>query len=160
MSRQPLTDEDRREILRLLRAGHPVSYVARSAARSDRTVRALRDANGIPVSGAGRPRIAERDSPYLAPEPPEGEGLGSGDPWMPPPGYDLYAARPMQQRWKALLAAARPVEVVELRQAVCRVLGLRLGAPDDEIIAAVQVDRRTAEELATRYLEARVGRRA
>lgn len=130
-----LTDEERDHIRRLLRAGHSVQQVCRQVGRSHQPVRAIRD---------------ELDTEEPLPRVP---------PWTPPPGYDLYGERPMQQRWLALLAAAGPVELVELRQAVCRVLELRLGASDDEIVQAAMADRRTAEELATLYLYARIGRR-
>lgn len=79
-------------------------------------------------------------------------------PWIPPVGYDLHAEKPHQQQWLAMLAAASRYEVVNLRHAICRVLGLPLSASDVTIDDAVRADRRLAEDLAGQYMAARAGK--
>lgn len=143
------------EILRLLRAGHHAYLVAPMTGYSYRTVRDLRDAHEIPTQGAGS-RLARPDRQYNDAPEEEGTGRGAGDPWIPPPGYDMSADRPHQRLWLARCAGAGPRRATRLRAVVCRVLGVPVYASDRQLEDAVIADRRTAEQLATAYL-ARVG---
>src|SRR5262249_13385709 len=142
------------EILRLLRAGHSVTRVCALTGYAAERVRLIRKAAEIPAHGAGRPRIHRpvREEPVER----DGTGLvtGLGGPWTPPAGYDLYAERPNQRRWLAMLAVASPGELRRLRAAVCRVLGQNVHASDQTLEIALIEDRRTADELAGLYIAA------
>lgn len=146
------------EILHLLRAGHSAYKVAPMTGYSYRTVRDVRDRHGIDVTVPGMHDRLLRRAPRFEVVEPEADGVGAGDPWIPPDGYDLYADRPQQRRWLAVLSGARSWERPELRQAVCTVLGFTGPATDADMVVAVIADHRTAEELAGLYLAARVRR--
>lgn len=150
-----LTAEETAEIVRLLRSGLSMNKIAPMVGRSYAAVRRVRDNHDIAPLIWGRPAGS---SPLLLEDPPESEGAGVGNPWIPPAGYDLYAERPSQRQWLALVAAATPGERHRLRSAMCRVLGLAPICTDRDIALALQADRRTAEELAGEYLVARGAR--
>jgi hypothetical protein len=76
-------------------------------------------------------------------------------PWIPPTDYDLYAERPNQLRWRSMVDAADQLERAKLLTSMCWVLGLPPTASDIEIFGTLVAERRTAEELAGLYIEAR-----
>lgn len=155
MTSNPVTADEREEILRLLTSGVPVQQIAKQVHRANSTIAAIRDSHGIwpvPVGRPGRgPVVEELD---------EEDGVGAPNAWTPPPGYDLFAERPNQRQWLAMLAAASRFELQNLRLAVCQVLGVTGYATAAHLDEVVIADRRTAEELAGAYLDARGGRRA
>jgi hypothetical protein len=147
----PVTEDEERQILQLLRAGHNASRVAAMVGRSWRVAARIRDAHRIAPHDAGvPPRYPQPEQ-----EPSEEDGLGLADPWVPPADWDLFVERPNQQRWRAMCEAASPAERDRLRTAMCRVLGLPPIASDAEVIAALVAERRQADELAGLYAAAR-----
>jgi hypothetical protein len=132
------------EIERLLRAGHSMVQVRAMTGRSEPTVRAVRDACGIAVHGAGR-RPAPRPEPPV--EGPEGGYEPSGDPCE-----FLHVLRPQQDRWVELLRTANPAQRERMRRAVCRVLRVAYAVTGEALAAAALADRRSAEQLAAAYL--------
>lgn len=151
----PATKEEEQEILRLLQAGFTNRRICELVGRSHHVVRRVRAENGIAPGPVGRRANSQVKVIEEPPEEPEESGTGEVRPWIPPPGYDMYAERRLQGQWLAMCAAAHGVELVNLRHAVCRVLGLKPGATDLQLEAAVVADRRLAEDLAGRYLTAR-----
>jgi hypothetical protein len=139
-----ISDEERQQIARMLRAGHSALDVHRRTGRSPAAVRGIRDQYGLPGAVAG-PRVDQTADD-------ESYGAGSGDPWIPPSGYDLYAERPHQARWLALLHAADDEERAQLRRVVCRALGLSVFSSEYTIVQTLIADRHTADELAAMYL--------
>lgn len=140
-------------MVRLLKLDLPASKVMELTGRSIGLVSRVRDEHGI--APRGRWVAASASGAALAEEPSESEGVGLGRPWIPSEGWDYTAARPRQREWLALLAAASPFELVNLRHAVCRVLRIPLGSSDWSIETAVIADRRLADDLAGLYLTAR-----
>lgn len=135
---------EEQEILRLLQAGHSAQAVARMTGRSSPTVARIRDVHGIPAVVPGSHPVAVAD-----------QFNGIPTPWIPAEGYDLYAEKPHQQQWLAMLAAASPAEQDRLRSAMCNVLDLSPICTDSLIVTALIADRRGADELAEAYMAAR-----
>jgi hypothetical protein len=149
-----VTRDEEQEILRLLRDGIPAYRIVGMVGRSARVVDRVRAENGIaplPTASA-RAKAAEPRPP--APDPPESDGIGLGNPWIPPRGFHLFVERPHQRRWLAVLEAAGPGELKRLRAAVTYVLGLSAFASDEGIARALIAERRTADDLARLYLAA------
>lgn len=147
-----LTEEQRQEVVRLLRAGHSAVEVHRRTGRSPWAVRRIRDAYEIPPVAAGRTpaRVSGGDD--------DGEQLqrpSRAKPWIPPRGYDPFAERHNQRQWLAMLEAATDEEYRRLRAVVCQVLELSTFATDATMARALIADRRPADELAGLYIAAR-----
>lgn len=136
--------EDVDQVAQLLREGHSMAAVRQLTGTPTETIRAIRDAAGIerfPQGGAQR----KPPKPLVEVEGPEGDDEASHMPWR-------ETVRPHQERWVGLLAAAAPEQLERMRQAVCRVLGQPYSMPGEVLAVAAIYDRRTADELAERYL--------
>jgi hypothetical protein len=157
-SSKPLTGAEEREILHLLRTGHTARQTADTVGRSTWAVRRVQDDHCIEP---GKPGSTGAPSTRFVADPlePEEDGIGLADPWIPADGWDMHAERPSQRQWLAMVAAAGPAELAELRHAVCRVLRLPDTATGQQLELTVMRDRRSADELAGLYMLAR-GRRA
>lgn len=155
--KRTLADADRQEIVHLLRNGFAVAEVSRMSGRSHYIVREVQLAAGIPPLPSGRRVTTSRRPETSVVDEPEEEGTGRGNPWMPAEDYDLYAEKKSQDKWLALLAAARPAELDRLRSAMCTVLHLSPICTDEGIALALCADRRGADELAGLYMAARAG---
>lgn len=145
----PLSAEAREKILRLLRAGNSVHRIAETTGHAQRHIREIRDAAGIPAYLRGA-RQTPRTGP--AEDVAEETGVGLGDPWIPPAGFDPHAERPHQVRWVAMQAAAGPAEQDRMWEAVRSVIGVSKFASPEGVRRALVADRRTADELARLYL--------
>lgn len=135
-------------MVRLLKAGIPVSRVADRTGWSEPTVRKVQREHGL------RPRrVGERDiAPSVVEVFEERDEEEVPAPWRPRPGWDLYASRPHQARWVELLTAADPREQGRMWQAICSVIGTSRSASAETIARVLGTDRRPADELARLYL--------
>lgn len=144
----------RKEVIRRLTDGAAVARVAKDLHVGTDSVRAIRDDLGIKPL-----RNGWRRQPEPAPVPPVEPDEVDGDPVQATPHRipaGLWCVeRPNQRQWLAMVAAANGVEAVALRHAMCRVLGLPLGAADVDIEAALTAEHRLADELAAAYIEVR-----
>lgn len=144
----------RAEIGRRLNDGASVYRVSKDLELHIAVVRAVRDDLGIPAGQQGNHRLA-------VPEPVRWDDTDEedGDPKdAEPRRYPVgqwCVERPNQAKWLEMCDKASDVESVVLRDAMCRVLGLRLSATTPEIYAALASERRFADELAALYIQVR-----
>ncbi len=149
-----VTAAERAEVGRRLASGAAAYRVAQEMQMPATTVRRIRDELRIPALVPGTDRLAKPEAVRWD-DPPEVDGDPTeANPHRYPVGH-WCVERPHQARWLEMCDKASPVESVVLRDAMCRVLGLKLAATTPEIYAALAAERRYADDLARLYIQVR-----
>ncbi len=154
MTGTPMTPELRAEVVRRLADRTPAYRVAKDLQIGVERVRNVRDEERIPRCRPGQ-AIQARSEPV------RWDDLDNedGDPTQVRPHRipvgQWCVERPNQARWLEMCDKASDVEAVVLRDAMCRVLGLKLSATTPEIYGALAAERRYADDLAAAYIQAR-----
>lgn len=144
----------RAEIGRRLNNGDSVYRVSKDLDLHIGIVRAARDDLGLPAGMQGNHRLAT-PGPVRWDDTDEVDGDPlEAEPHRIPVGQ-WCVERPNQAKWLEMCDKASDVESVVLRDAMCRVLGLKLSATTPEIYAALAGERRFAEDLAAAYIQVR-----
>lgn len=154
MTGMRMAPEVRKEIERRLLDGAPVTRIAKDMGIWADNVRAIRDDIGVPSHRSGN-RTPARSEPVRW----DDTDIEDGDPRTVNPQRipvgQWCIDRPNQARWVEMVNSAGDIELVYLRDAMCTVLGLRLGATSPEIEAALKAEHRLADDLAALYIKAR-----